>query len=153
MENPILQHTLARPEEGYKFVLAVYKEITAHAVVIREVSTAAFRIDEGIRIALCARNPVYIEIACNLASAIISRPNTLSLMPTHKSDPGTLKKALLLYKVVGVGTCSGADIDKFEKFGLTPVKGKHISPRLKLKSNRKNRRKIIFPWVEPRLFL
>jgi flavin reductase (DIM6/NTAB) family NADH-FMN oxidoreductase RutF len=28
----------------------------------------------------------------------------------------------LIDEVVGVGTCSGADTDKFEKFGLTPVK-------------------------------
>lgn len=28
--------------------------------------------------------------------------------------------------VVGVGTCSGADTDKFERFGLTPVKGKYV---------------------------
>jgi len=33
-------------------------------------------------------------------------------------------------QVVGVGTCSGADSDKFEKFGLTPVKGKHVEPPL-----------------------
>jgi len=32
----------------------------------------------------------------------------------------------LIDRVVGVGTCSGADTDKFEKFGLTPVKGKHV---------------------------
>jgi len=38
----------------------------------------------------------------------------------------------LLDKVVGGGTCSGADTDKFEKFGLTPVKGKHVrSPLIK----------------------
>jgi len=38
----------------------------------------------------------------------------------------------LLDKVVGVGTCSGADTDKFEKFGLTPVQGKHVrSPLIK----------------------
>ncbi len=38
----------------------------------------------------------------------------------------------LLDKVVGVGTCSGADTDKFEKFGLTPVKGKCVrSPLIK----------------------
>ena len=36
----------------------------------------------------------------------------------------------MLDKVVGVGTCSGADTDKFEKFGLTPVKGKHIKAPL-----------------------
>ena len=32
----------------------------------------------------------------------------------------------MLDKVVGVGTCSGADTDKFGKFMLTPVKGKHV---------------------------
>jgi flavin reductase (DIM6/NTAB) family NADH-FMN oxidoreductase RutF len=38
----------------------------------------------------------------------------------------------LLDKVVGVGTCSGADTDKIEKFGLTPVKGKYVrSPLIK----------------------
>lgn len=38
----------------------------------------------------------------------------------------------MIKQVVGVGTCSGADTDKFEKFGLTPVKGKHVrSPLIK----------------------
>ena len=38
----------------------------------------------------------------------------------------------LLDKIVGVGTCSGADTDKFEKFGLTTVEGKHVrSPLIK----------------------
>ncbi len=38
----------------------------------------------------------------------------------------------LLDKVVGVGTCSGVDTDKFEKFRLTPVKGKYVrSPLIK----------------------
>ncbi len=32
----------------------------------------------------------------------------------------------LIDQVVGVGTCSGADIDKFERFGLTRVKGKYV---------------------------
>ncbi len=36
----------------------------------------------------------------------------------------------MIDKVVGVGTCSGADTDKFEKFGLTPVKGKYIKAPL-----------------------
>jgi flavin reductase (DIM6/NTAB) family NADH-FMN oxidoreductase RutF len=31
-----------------------------------------------------------------------------------------------------VGTCSGADTDKFDKFGLTPVQGKYVrSPLIK----------------------
>jgi flavin reductase (DIM6/NTAB) family NADH-FMN oxidoreductase RutF len=32
----------------------------------------------------------------------------------------------LVDKVVGVGTCSGSDIDKFERFSLTAVKGRHV---------------------------
>jgi flavin reductase (DIM6/NTAB) family NADH-FMN oxidoreductase RutF len=36
----------------------------------------------------------------------------------------------LIDQVVGVGTCSGADTDKFKKFGLTPVKGEHVSSPL-----------------------
>jgi len=32
----------------------------------------------------------------------------------------------LLDEVVGIGTCSGADTDKFARFGLTPVRGKVV---------------------------
>ena len=32
----------------------------------------------------------------------------------------------LIDTAVGVGTCSGADTDKFEKFGLTRLKAKHV---------------------------
>ncbi len=36
----------------------------------------------------------------------------------------------LLDTVVGIGTCSGKDIDKFAKFGLTPLPGKVVRPPL-----------------------
>lgn len=36
----------------------------------------------------------------------------------------------MLDTVVGVGTCSGADTDKFERFGLTPVAAEHVSAPL-----------------------
>ncbi len=36
----------------------------------------------------------------------------------------------MLDKVVGIGTCSGADTDKFAKFKLTPVKGKIVKAPL-----------------------
>lgn len=36
----------------------------------------------------------------------------------------------LLDRVVGVGTCSGANTDKFAKFGLTPAKAKHVKAPL-----------------------
>lgn len=36
----------------------------------------------------------------------------------------------LLDKVVGIGTCSGADTDKFAKFQLTPVHARFVRPPL-----------------------
>lgn len=36
----------------------------------------------------------------------------------------------LLDKVVGIGTCSGADTDKFAKFGLTPMPGDAVKAPL-----------------------
>ncbi len=32
----------------------------------------------------------------------------------------------LIDQVLGVGTCSGKDVDKFARFGLTPVAAKHV---------------------------
>ncbi len=36
----------------------------------------------------------------------------------------------LLDQVVGIGTCSGADTDKFAKFRLTPIQGKFVKAPL-----------------------
>jgi flavin reductase (DIM6/NTAB) family NADH-FMN oxidoreductase RutF len=36
----------------------------------------------------------------------------------------------MLDKVVGIGTCSGKDTDKFAKFKLTPVRGKFVNAPL-----------------------
>lgn len=36
----------------------------------------------------------------------------------------------MLDTVIKVGTCSGADTDKFEKFALTPMKGRHVKAPL-----------------------
>ncbi|MDE1989555.1 MAG: flavin reductase family protein [Betaproteobacteria bacterium] len=36
----------------------------------------------------------------------------------------------LLDRVVGIGTCSGSDTDKFDKFGLTPLPGKIVKAPL-----------------------
>lgn len=36
----------------------------------------------------------------------------------------------MLDKVVGIGTCSGADTDKFARFGLTPGKGRIVKAPL-----------------------
>lgn len=36
----------------------------------------------------------------------------------------------LIDKVVGVGTCSGRDVDKFERFGLTSIAGRYVKAPL-----------------------
>ncbi len=36
----------------------------------------------------------------------------------------------LLDQVVGIGTCSGADTDKFERFALTPLPAQQVGPPL-----------------------
>lgn len=36
----------------------------------------------------------------------------------------------LIDEVVGIGTCSGTDTDKFATFGLTPVAARHVGPPL-----------------------
>jgi flavin reductase (DIM6/NTAB) family NADH-FMN oxidoreductase RutF len=36
----------------------------------------------------------------------------------------------MLDKAVGIGTCSGTDTDKFARFKLTPLKGKHVKAPL-----------------------
>ena len=36
----------------------------------------------------------------------------------------------MLYKVIGIGTCSGVNMDKFAKFKLTPVKGRIVKAPL-----------------------
>ena len=36
----------------------------------------------------------------------------------------------LIDTIVGVGMCSGAEVDKFERFGLTPLEGRHVAAPL-----------------------
>lgn len=36
----------------------------------------------------------------------------------------------LIDKIVGVGTCSGLEVDKFERFGLTPAAGRDVQAPL-----------------------
>lgn len=93
-DHRILHHTLGRPEGDDREVLTIFQSITAHAVVIRNAEAAALHIDQAIRIALAARKPVYLEIACNLAGAPISAPHPLDLHPQGRSGQPALEPAL-----------------------------------------------------------
>jgi len=66
--------------------------------------------------------------------AITTGPWNYSYSSLKKSKECTIAIPTvdLIDQVIGVGTCSGADTDKFEKFKLTPLKGKYVrSPLIK----------------------
>ena len=42
----------------------------------------------------------------------------------------SIPTADMIDKIVGIGTCSGANMDKFKKFSLTPVRGKQVKAPL-----------------------
>jgi flavin reductase (DIM6/NTAB) family NADH-FMN oxidoreductase RutF len=64
--------------------------------------------------------------------AITTGPWNYSYAALRKSKECVIAipAADMINQVVGIGTCSGADTDKFKNFGLTPVKGKHVSAPL-----------------------
>lgn len=64
--------------------------------------------------------------------AITTGPWNYSYAALKKSRECTIAVPTvdLINQVVGVGTCSGSDTDKFEMFGLTPLKGKHVKAPL-----------------------
>ncbi|MCP1633772.1 flavin reductase family protein [Kerstersia gyiorum] len=41
-----------------------------------------------------------------------------------------IPSADMLDTAIGIGTCSGSEVDKFRRFGLTPVRGRHVGAAL-----------------------
>lgn len=71
-----------------------------------------------------------LDFAANFA--ITTGPWNYSYSALEKSKECVLAipTAEMIDIVVGVGTCSGKDTDKFQKFKLTPLKAKHIQAPL-----------------------
>ena len=58
--------------------------------------------------------------------------HSFAALRTHRECVIAIPTVDMLDKVVGIGTCSGTDTDKFAKFKLTPVQGKVVrSPLIK----------------------
>ena len=64
--------------------------------------------------------------------AITTGPWNFSYSALKKSGECVIAvpTAEMIDTVVGVGTCSGSDTKKFEKFGLTPVRGMYVGAPL-----------------------
>lgn len=55
---------------------------------------------------------------------------SFAALRTHRECVIAVPTVDLLDKVVGIGTCSGADTDKFARFKLTPVPARIVRPPL-----------------------
>lgn len=56
--------------------------------------------------------------------------HSFAALQTHRECVIAIPTVDLLDKVVGIGTCSGADTDKFARFKLTPVPARLVRPPL-----------------------
>ena len=90
--HQILHHTTG--EHDYQYVRDMFAKVTAKAVIIDNIETAAYLIDNAIATALQKQKPVYIEIACNLSNYTINPPQPLSFSSVIKSDSQSLKAAV-----------------------------------------------------------
>ena len=88
----ILHHTTATEHQDY--VRRMFAHVTAHTVFIHKPCDAPSQIDEAIAIAMCQKKPVYIEIACNIATKEVSPTTNRSFCKQVISDPSALKAAL-----------------------------------------------------------
>jgi len=89
----LLHHTLGTL--NYRYQLEMARHITCEAVAITHPEEAPRLIDKAIRAAFRNRKPVYIEIPCNLSSAVCSAPGPrASLLDLPASDPVSLTAAV-----------------------------------------------------------
>ena len=91
-EHHLIHHSLAQHE--FTFSRDIFKNITAEAVIIDNIADAPALIERALTAALRTRKPVYIEIACNLATAQIPAPQYAPITYDWPSDPVALKAAV-----------------------------------------------------------
>jgi pyruvate decarboxylase len=91
-EYEFLHHTIGKVDYDYQH--DIFSQVTAEAVMVRHPTEAPGQIDRAIATALRERKPVYIEVACNVASATTSAPHPLELNTERASDPASLADAV-----------------------------------------------------------
>lgn len=91
-EYEFLHHTLGKVD--YDYVREIFDRVTVDAVTIQHPTEAAAQIDTAIEKALRHRKPVYLEVACNIASAAVSAPNPRDFSKIISTDPKSLKAAV-----------------------------------------------------------
>ncbi|MFZ4775580.1 MAG: thiamine pyrophosphate-binding protein [Terrimicrobiaceae bacterium] len=82
-ENHLLHHTIG--ERDIYQAVRCFEPVVAATFVIRHASDAPGMIDAAVSTCLARRKPVYLEIACNLASAKVPAPAPLTLPPAPRA--------------------------------------------------------------------
>ena len=90
--NHLVHHALGTLDLRYPLDFA--RRITCEAVAITHPREAPHLIDRAIRAALREKKPAYIEIPCNLASELCSKPKPIDWFQTPKSDQASLDAAV-----------------------------------------------------------
>lgn len=72
-----------------------------------------------------------VEFEPPLIACVVSNVNfSFAALRESKECVIAIPALALAHKVVGIGNCSGRDVDKFRKFGLTPLPAKCIAAPL-----------------------
>ena len=72
-----------------------------------------------------------VEFEPPLVACVVSGANySFAALRATKECVLAVASVELATKVVGVGNCSGRDVDKFERFGLTQMPAKRVTPPL-----------------------
>ncbi|MGA2170653.1 MAG: flavin reductase family protein [Terracidiphilus sp.] len=72
-----------------------------------------------------------VEFEPPLIACVVSNANySFDALRKKKECVIAVPAIQLASKVVGIGNCSGRDVDKFERFGLTPAPAKRVAPPL-----------------------
>jgi flavin reductase (DIM6/NTAB) family NADH-FMN oxidoreductase RutF len=72
-----------------------------------------------------------VEFEPPLIACVVSNANhSFAALRATKECVIAIPALELAPQVVGIGNCSGRDVDKFERFGLTPVPPEQVAPPL-----------------------
>ena len=88
----IVHHTTGLHDHSY--IRRMFSEVCCHTECIISPEQAPIQIDRAINEAVSCSKPVYIDICCNIANAIVPDINVRNFINHHMSDELALKDAI-----------------------------------------------------------
>jgi pyruvate decarboxylase len=91
-EGRRLHHTLGTLD--YAYPRTIFEQICAESVILPDLDEAPALIDRTLMAAVSRRQPVYIEVPCDLAGGLVSPPQPLVFNSPAPIDPASLEAAI-----------------------------------------------------------